>query len=107
MTRAERVTVETHFFCSDSEGGVRPLVVRHDDEQTSLWFKFRRRTPVSKLMDAAQNRINTYELWPHTISLELSRSDGGTVSIFGPGITEPRFPLDITADEKLVLVAHL
>lgn len=106
MRRAERVTVETHFFCNGADG-LQPLVVRHDDEQTSLWFKFRRRTPVTKLVEAAEDRMNMHDLWPHTISLELTRSDGGTVGIFGPGIASPRFPIDITADEKLVLVAHM
>ena len=31
MARAEHVTTEMHFQCSDSEG-VRPFVVRYDDD---------------------------------------------------------------------------
>ena len=129
MTRAEKVTIEMNLYRSDSEG-VRPFVVRYDAEtekdQTSLWFKLRRRTLVSKLISYAEERFNEQELWPDTILIELSRSDGSTVGIFGPGIAPrpaitpampefywstrgvvgPRLPLDITADEKLVLVAH-
>ena len=108
MTRAECVTIECHFHCSDGDG-VRPFVVRHfeaKEDPTSIWFKFRRRTRVTKLISIAQERFNNLELWPHTISLELLRSGGGTMGIFGPGIPEPRFPLDIMSNEKLVLVAR-
>ena len=132
MTRAEWVTIEVHFHRSDSEG-VRPFVVRYDPDYpetittgTSLWIRIRRRTRVSRLASLAVDRFNSLELWPDTISIELSRSDGSTVGIFGPGIAPrpaitpampefywstrgvvgPRLPLDITADEKLVLVAH-
>ena len=127
MARAERVTIEMHFHRSDSEG-VRPFVVRYDPDYpetittgTSLWIRIRRRTRVSRLASLAVDRFNSLELWPDTISIELSRSDGSTVGIFGPGdahepwteadatprvVVGPRFPLDMTADEKLVLVAH-
>ena len=58
---------------------------------------------------------------PLPLTLTLTRSDGSTLGLFGPGdareswaepdatprsVVGPRFPLDITADEKLVLVAH-
>jgi len=130
MTRAEHVTIEVHFHRSDSEG-VRPFVVRYgpapETNCTSLWFKLRRRTRVARLASCAADQINSLELWPDMISIELSRSDGSTVSIFGPGDAHepwvrpwdetvaarnarggvgPRFPLDMSANEKLVLVAH-
>ena len=130
MTRAEHVTIEVHFHRSDSEG-VRPFVVRYgpapETNCTSLWFKLRRRTRVARLASCAADQINSLELWPDMISIELSRSDGSTVSIFGPGDAHepwvrpwdetvaarnarggvgPRFPLDMSANETLVLVAH-
>ena len=126
VTRAEHVTIEMHFHRSDSEG-VRPFVMLYNPApetyRTSLWFKIRRRTRVGRLASCAEYQFNSRELWPDTISIELSRSDGSTVGIFGPGdahepwdetvaarhargVVGPRFPLDMTANEKLVLVAH-
>ena len=82
---------------------------------------------MARLASCAADQINSLELWPDMISIELSRSDGSTVSIFGPGDAHepwvrpwdetvaarnarggvgPRFPLDMSEKDKLVLVAH-
>jgi len=132
MARAQHLTIEMHFRRSDSDGEQPFVVPAHAPEAvthlpsniihtSSLWFKIRRRTRVSRLASYAEDLFHSLELWPDSISIELSRSDGSTLGLFGPGdareswaepdatprsVVGPRFPLDITADEKLVLVAH-